>query len=154
MSTVTDSVRRRTQNSNRRAQAENPSVRPRAPDRRDTFVRWELRSVMPSSAGTADHPCRECFSRVPDFTGGRHQHRCCGKAIGEKARSDQRGSLWAHRPGVLLGTGAKALPPAPDAAFLLRAAKSAPVPPGFPCVIEHNGRFVRERTYALVFCSY
>jgi len=59
--------------------------------------------------------------------------------LGEKARSDQKGSLWAHRPGVLLGTGAKALPPAPDAVFFLRVAKSAPVPAGFPCVIEHNG---------------
>ena len=59
--------------------------------------------------------------------------------LGEKARSDQRGSLWAHRPGVLLGTGAKALPPAPDAVFLLRVAEFAPNPSRFPCAIEHNG---------------
>ena len=85
--------------------------------------------------------------------GGGGKHGCCGK-VGEKARSDQRGSLWAHRPGVLLGTGAKALPPAPDAVFLLRVAKSAPNPSGFPCAIEHNGRCVRYRTYALAFCFY
>src|SRR5512135_3591293 len=45
----------------------------------------------------------------------------------QKARSDQRGRLWgAPTGGRTWFTGIKALPPALDAVFLLRAGKFAP----------------------------